>query len=87
MTKHAGARRDRRSPTPLAPCCPDHAGDDMRVLIAAAVPGQVFGLGRAQANRPPNVVRRPVRTIRLLVDAIVTGHGEPRLGIRTGDFD
>jgi hypothetical protein len=59
----------------------------MRVLIAAAAPGEVFGLAQAQASRPPNVVRQAARTIRLLVDATVTGDGEPRPGIRTGDFD
>ena len=55
----------------------DHAGDDMRVLITAAVPGELFGLARSQASRPPNVVRQAARTIRLLVAATVTGDGEP----------
>jgi hypothetical protein len=41
----------------------------MRVLIAAAAPGEVFGLAHSQANRPPNVVKQAARTIRLLVDA------------------
>jgi hypothetical protein len=70
----------------LAPCL-DPAGDGIRVLITAAAPGAVFGLAGSQAGRPPNVVRQAARTIRLLVEATVTGHGDPRPGIRTGDFD
>jgi hypothetical protein len=48
------------------------AADDLRVLISAAAPGEMFGLTRAQASRPPNVVRRASRAIHLLVDATVT---------------
>ncbi len=66
---------------------PDPAGDDMRVLIAAAAPAEVFGLACSQARRPPNVVRQAARAIRLRVEATVTRHGEPRLGIRARDFD
>jgi hypothetical protein len=65
----------------------DPATNGMRVLIAAAVPGAVFGLARAQASRPPNAVRRAARTIHLLVEATVTGEGERRLASPTGDFD
>ena len=43
--------------------------DEMRVLISAAVPGAVFALNRAQAIQPPNVVRRAVRMVNLLIDA------------------
>jgi hypothetical protein len=50
-------------------------------------PGAVFGLAGLQAGRPPNVVRQAARAIRLLAEATVTGHGDPRPGIRTGDFD
>jgi hypothetical protein len=53
----------------LAPCLDPTGNDDMRVLIAAAAPGEVFGLAHSQANRPPNVVKQAARTIRLLVDA------------------
>lgn len=53
----------------LAPCLDPTGDDDMRVLITAAVPGEVFGLAPSQASRPPNVVKRAARTIRLLVDA------------------
>ncbi len=52
----------------LIPCL-DPARDDMRVLITAAAPGEVFGLSPSQASRPPNVVKQAARTIRLLVEA------------------
>jgi hypothetical protein len=61
--------------------CLDPAADDMRVLITAAVPGEVFGLAPSQVSRPPNVVKRAARTIRLLVDATADR------GSRAGDFD
>lgn len=48
---------------------PDRFGDGMHVLIAAVAPGAVFGLDRSQVGRPPNVVKRASRMIRLLVDA------------------
>lgn len=44
-------------------------GDGMHVLINAAAPGAVFGLAQSQAGRPPNVVKRTARMIRLNVDA------------------
>jgi hypothetical protein len=66
---------------------PGLTGDDMRVLIAAAAPGEVFGLARAQASRPPNVVRQAARTVRLLVEATVTGEDEHQPGSPAGDFD
>jgi len=56
---------------------PDPARGDLRVRIAAAVPGAVFGLTWSQARRPPNVVRQPARTIRLLVEATVTSATSP----------
>jgi hypothetical protein len=52
----------------LTPCL-DPAGDGMHVLINAAAPGALFGLAQSQAGRPPNVVKRAARMIRLLVDA------------------
>lgn len=55
----------------LIPCL-GPAGDGMHVLITAAAPGAVFGLIHSQADRPPNVVKRPARMIRLLVDATAT---------------
>lgn len=65
----------------LAPCL-DPTGDDaMRVLMTAAAPGEVFGLAHSRATRPPNVVKRAARTIRLLVDATADR------GSRAGDFD
>jgi hypothetical protein len=48
---------------------PDPIGDGMHVLITAVAPGEVFGLARSQAGRPPNVVKRAARMIRLLVHA------------------
>jgi hypothetical protein len=53
----------------------DPAGDGMHVVITAAAPGEVFGLARAQAGRPPNVVKQAARTIRLLVDATAAATG------------
>jgi hypothetical protein len=44
----------------------------MRVLITAAAPGAVFGLVHSQADRPPSMVKRAARMIRLLVDATAT---------------
>ena len=62
--------------------CLDPAGDDaMRVLITAAAPGEVFGLAHSRATRPPNMVKRAARTIRLLVDATADR------GSRARDFD
>ena len=62
--------------------CLDPTGDDaMRVLITAAAPGEVFGLAHSRATRPPNVVKRAARTIRLLVDATADR------GSLAGDFD
>jgi hypothetical protein len=66
---------------------PGPAGDGMRVLVTAAAPGELFGLARAQAGPPRNAVRRAARTVRLLVDAAVTGDGGHRPGTRAGDFD
>jgi hypothetical protein len=64
----------------LTPCL-DAAGDGLHVLIAAAVPGEVFGLARARAGRPPNAVKRGARMIRLLVDATAAAAGPaPRQG-------
>lgn len=53
--------------TPL----PDASADGLHVHITAVVPGAVFGLSHAQAYRPPNMVKRAARKIRLLVDATV----------------
>ena len=53
----------------LAPCLDPAGDDDMRVLITAAAPGEVFGLAHSQARRPPNAVKQAARTIRLLVAA------------------
>jgi hypothetical protein len=66
---------------------PDPGRDDMRVRIAVAVPGAVFGLTWSLARRPPDAVRQPVRTIRLLAEATVTGATSPGLGTGTGEFD
>jgi hypothetical protein len=66
---------------------PDPARDDMRVLISAAAPGEVFGLARAQSGRPPNVVRQAARAVRLLVEATAAGDGEHQPGSPAGDFD
>jgi hypothetical protein len=66
---------------------PGPAGHGMRVLITAVAPGEVFGLAHGQAGRPPNAVRQAVRTIRLLVEATVTGEGEHQPGSPAGDFD
>jgi hypothetical protein len=52
----------------LTPCL-DPTGDGMRVLIAAAAPGAVFGLAHSQAGRPPNVVKQVARMVHLLIDA------------------
>lgn len=52
----------------LTPCA-DPAEDGMHVLITAAAPGALFGLAHSQTGRPPNVVRKSTRIIRLLVDA------------------
>jgi len=45
---------------------------ELRVLISAAVPGAVFALDRARAAQPPNVVRRAVRMVQLLIDTATT---------------
>jgi len=66
---------------------PDPARGGLRVRIAAAVPGAVFGLTWSPARRPPNGVRQPVRALRLLVEATVTGEGEHQLASPAGDFD
>ena len=58
----------------LTPCL-NPAGEGMRVLIAATVPGEVFGLAHSPAGRPLNVAKRAVRTIRLLVDATAAAAG------------
>ena len=57
-----------RARVALTPC-PDPAGDGMHVLITAAASGELFGLAHSQAGRPPNVVKRSAREIRLFVDA------------------
>jgi hypothetical protein len=48
---------------------PDPPRDGVHVLIAAAAPGALFGLARADAGRRPNVVKQAARRIRLLVEA------------------
>jgi hypothetical protein len=58
----------------------DPAGDGMHVVITAAVGGEVFGLARAQAGRPPNVVKQAARTIRLLVGATAAAAGPETSG-------
>lgn len=63
---------------------PGPGPDDMRVLITAAAPGEVFGLAHPRASRPPNLVRQATRAIRLLVDATVTGDREPDWGPALG---
>ena len=61
----------RVSLTPRLDGAGDGMGDGMHVLINAAAPGTLFGLAHSQAGRPPNVVRRAAREIRLFVDATV----------------
>ena len=63
---------------------PGPAGDDLRVVITVAAPGEVFGLTRARANRTPHLVRPTTRAIRLLVDATVTGDRQPDWGPALG---
>jgi hypothetical protein len=69
----------RRTPRSLTGCPASHSGSACSisplrrsVAVTAAAPGAVFGLGHSQADRPPNVVKRAARMIRLLVDATAT---------------